>query len=139
MTMDYYGADLLFSSIIPFEFLTLPILWMVGENWAGPSRQNGAVNGDIDAEDGSTPPKASGWQSVKKSLAERMATFKLHILEGVLPLLYRTNLMLALGGYFINRFSRPMASMIQQYVSYRFGWPLSKVTTTKSATLKSLH
>jgi len=72
------------------------------------------------------------WQRVRTKLARGAQTTRTHVVEGVFPLLRRRALLLALAGFFVNRLTRPVLSLLLQYASVKFSLRISQVSTALS-------
>jgi hypothetical protein len=69
-----------------------------------------------------------GTESNGLNLRGKFVSMRTHVRDSVLPLLKRRLLFIGLMALFVNRMSRPILSMMLQYMSAKFHWKIEKVT-----------
>jgi hypothetical protein len=125
--MERIGPNNTFALAIPLEVCSIPILFFIKETLvrtdqpADPDETiltNVTCNGNY-----------SMWQRARARVVYGVSTTHNHLVKGVLPLLRRRTLLLALTGVLVNRFTRPVLSLLLQYASVKFHLRISQVST----------
>jgi hypothetical protein len=104
--------------ILPACFMSLGLLLIIPET----------LQKEEQVEDASSEHVSTHSTSLGSKLQVKLQALKIHILEGVIPMLERPVLIFALLAMSLNRLSRPILLVTLQYVSAVFGWTLGDVS-----------
>jgi len=125
--MERIGPNHAFALMIPIEICTIPILFFIKETLVfGREDQSLLVHSDSGS---SHSAYLTIWQRAKTRLHDGINAAHSHLVNGVLPLLRRRVLLLALAGFFINRLTRPVLTLLLQYASVKFSLRISQAST----------
>jgi hypothetical protein len=126
--MERIGPNHAFALMIPIEICTIPILFFIKETLVlETENQSSPVHSDSGS---SHSADLTIQQRARAKLYDGINATHSHLMNGVLPLLRRRVLLLALAGFFVNRLTRPVLTLLLQYASVKFSLRISQVSTT---------
>jgi hypothetical protein len=126
--MERVGPNNAFAIAIPLEACSIPILFFIKETLVL-KEDPPTISDNLTTHHNAPNGTNSFWQQASTKFTRGVQTTRTHMVEGVLPLLRRSALLLALAGFFFNRLSRPVLSLLIQYASVKFSLRISQVST----------
>jgi len=123
--MERLGPNETMAVTIPIGICAIPILHFIKETLVHTEEPDSSI---YDESESVQNAHSSIWKRAKARIVDGVNTTHAHLVSGALPLLRRRVLLLALAGFFVNRLTRPVLSLLLQYASVKFSLRISQVS-----------
>lgn len=122
LLMNTLGSHFAFLAAVPLEVAAFFSLGLIREPSPEGERESATGLDDCESDDGDAALEA------KSKFGQPLARVVHYIRKDIGALLARRSLLIGLLAVVGCRLGRPMLELILQYMSAKFGWPLSKVS-----------